>query len=147
MKSSTAFEPIFVDTWGWITLASQRDVAFAPVADLRRRYTGRRGGWVTSDYVLDETITHLFATVPFPTAVTFLEGIFESQCAGLVTIEPVTPERFEAAWKLRLRYRDKPRISFTDLTSFLLMRELGIRHVITGDAHFEQAQLGFRRLP
>ena len=42
-------------------------------------------------------------------------------------IAHVTPERFSRAWLLRLRYRDQPRISFTDLTSFVVMRELDLR--------------------
>jgi predicted nucleic acid-binding protein len=76
-----------------------------------------------------------------------MEGIFEASRDGLVDIEHVTPERFSRAWRLRLRYRDKPRISFTDLTSFVVMRELGLRHVLTGDAHFEQVGLNFSKLP
>ena len=58
-----------------------------------------------------------------------------------------TAKRFSDAWRLRLRYSHKPRISFTDLTSFVVMRELGLQHVLTGDAHFEQVGLGFVRLP
>jgi predicted nucleic acid-binding protein len=64
-----------------------------------------------------------------------------------VAIERITPERFHAAWQLRLRYRDKPRISFTDLTSFVVMKEMRLISVISGDAHFEHAGLGFRRIP
>ena len=52
-----------------------------------------------------------------------------------------------AGRRLRLRYHDKPRISFTDLTSFVVMRELGLHRVLTGDAHFEQVGLGFVRFP
>ena len=74
-----------------------------------------------------------------------MEGIFEASRGELVDIEQVTPERFSRAW--RLRYRDKPRISFTDLTSFVVMRELGLRHALTGDAHFEQVGLNFSKLP
>ena len=62
-------------------------------------------------------------------------------------IERVTPERFQAAWQLRLRYRDKPRISFADLTSFVVIKEIGLIGLISGDAHFEHAGLGFRRMP
>ncbi len=147
MRNSTASEPVFVDTWGWLALANDRDPAFASVVELKRRQAGRRRGWVTSDYVLDETVTRLFASRPFPVAARFCESLFESQRAGFLGIERITAERFEEAWKLRLRYRDKPPVSFTRLTSFLLMRELGIQQVITGDARFEQVQLGFRRLP
>lgn len=59
----------------------------------------------------------------------------------------MTRERLSRAWRLRLRYRDKPRISPTDLTSFVVMRELGLRHALTGDAHFEQVGLNFSKLP
>jgi predicted nucleic acid-binding protein len=92
-------------------------------------------------------MTRLFSVAPFAAARRFTEAIFESSRLGLVDIEQVTPERFNLAWRLRLRYRDKLRISFTDLTSFVVMRELGLRHVLTGDAHFEQVGMGFIRLP
>jgi predicted nucleic acid-binding protein len=142
-----AVERVFVDTWAWLALANLRDPAFEAVSRLRASATGQAGAWVTTDFVLDETVTRLFALAPFAEARRFTEGIFEASRRGLVDIEQVTPERFSRAWRLRLRYRDKPRISFTDLTSFVVMRELGLRHALTGDAHFEQVGMGFVRLP
>jgi len=65
----------------------------------------------------------------------------------MVRVEPITSERFAGACRLRLRYKDKPRISFTDLTSFVVMTELGIRDVLTADAHFAAVQMGFRTAP
>ena len=109
--------PMFVDTWGWLVLADARDPAFQAVSSLRRSAADRPGGWVTTDYVLDETITRL------------------------------TPKRFTNALKMRRKYKDKPRFSFTDLTSFVVMRELGLRRVITADANFEHAGLGFSVTP
>jgi predicted nucleic acid-binding protein len=142
-----AAERVFVDTWAWLVLANHRDPAFASVSRLRSSAAGQPGAWVTTDYVLDETLTRLFALAPFAQARRFTEGIFEASRRGLVDIEHVTPERFSRAWRLRLRYRDKPRISFTDLTSFVVMRELGLRNALTADAHFEHVGLGFSRLP
>ncbi len=139
--------PCFIDTWAWLVLGNERDPAFGAVSTLRADAAGRLGAWVTTDYVLDETLTRLFAAVPFLQARRFAEAIFEASESGLVEIERITPERFQAAWQLRLRYRDKPRISFTDLTSFVVMREIGLISVISGDAHFEHAGLGFRRIP
>jgi uncharacterized protein len=137
----------FIDTWAWLVLASDHDPAFNAVSTLRAEAASRPGAWVTTDYVLDETLTRLFAGAPFLKARRFAEAIFQAWESGLVKIEPVTPERFRAAWQLRPRYRDKPRISFTDLTSFIVMKEMRVTSVISGDAHFEHAGLGFRRIP
>ena len=147
MKSSTGSEQLFVDTWGWLVLANDRDPSFGPVADLRRQSAESGQLWVTTDYVLDETITRLFAGTPFARAQSFCDAIFQSQRLGVLVLEPITAERFQRAYKLRLRYRDKPRISFTDLTSFTVMRELGIHRVLTAGTHFPQAGLGFQCLP
>jgi predicted nucleic acid-binding protein len=147
MKSSTASEALFLDTWGWLVLANDRDPSFSAVTGLRRDCAENGRLWVTTDYVLDETITRLFAGTSFAKAQQFCDAIFESAKLELLAVEPITQERFQRAYKMRLRYRDKPRVSFTDLTSFTVMRELGIRHVLTADAHFQQAGLGFHRLP
>ena len=138
---------LFVDTWGWLVLANDRDPAFATVARIRAAAAVQSGAWVTTDYVLDETMTRLFMETSFATARRFCEGIFEASRGGVLDIEHVTPERFSSAWRLRRRYDDKPRISFTDLTSFTVMHELGLRYVLTGDAHFDHAGPGFVRLP
>ena len=149
MKRFTALEPLrlFVDTWGWLVLEDGSDPAHRSVLDIRRQCAWRPGSWITSDFVLDETITRLFSRRPFLEAQRFCTEVFEAQQLGLLVVESITPERFQKAYQLRLRYRDKPRISFTDLTSFAVMRELGIRHALTADQHFVQVHLGFQILP
>jgi predicted nucleic acid-binding protein len=138
---------LFVDTWGWLVLANRRDPSFPEVARMRAEAADRKGAWVTTDYVLDETITRLFATTPLTLARRYVEGIFEAAQLGLVNIEHVNAERFTAAWRLRLQFEDKPRISFTDLTTFVVMRELRIEQALTGDAHFEHVGMRFVRVP
>ena len=147
MKSSTASELLFVDTWGWLVLANSKDPDNRQVLDLRVEFANRGLPWVTSDYVLDETLTRLFASIPFTHVRHFVELLFDAQNVGSLIIETIGPDRFQSAWKLRLRYKDKPRISFTDLTSFVVMRDLGIKKVLTGDAHFSQVGLSFQTIP
>jgi predicted nucleic acid-binding protein len=77
----------------------------------------------------------------------FSEAILVASRSGALRLERVGAERFDAACQLRLRSRNKPAILLTGLTSFAVMRELGIRDVLTRDAHFAQAHLGFRRVP
>jgi predicted nucleic acid-binding protein len=142
-----AGDRLFIDTWGWLVLANSRDPAFPAVSRLRADAVSGAEVWITTDYVLDETITRLFSTAPFSKASLFVNGIFEASRQSRLDIEQVTPERFAMAWRLRVRYHDKPRISFTDLTSFVVMRELGVKEALTADSHFEQTGLGFVRRP
>lgn len=51
------------------------------------------------------------------------------------------------AWQMRQKYHDKPDISFIDFTSMIVMHDLGIAEVFTGDAHFLHVGLGFRLAP
>lgn len=101
----------------------------------------------TTDYVLSETITLFFRRLPFNAARHSMERMQESIRANYLSVEWITPERFERAKGLRLRFRDKPRISFTDLTSMAVMEELGVNKILTGDAHFARVGMGFRMLP
>jgi predicted nucleic acid-binding protein len=128
-------------------LVDERDPSHGAVTDLRRKYGVLKSLWVTTDYVLDEFITRVFSRQHFDRGQLFCERLFQSEKDGLLSIERITPDRFQRAWELRLRHRDKPRISFTDLTSFAVMRELGIRHALTADNHYSQVHLGFQILP
>jgi predicted nucleic acid-binding protein len=127
-------------------LADAGDPAHERAVHLRRQYSDH-GVLVTTDYVLDETITRVFTRRPFGQASLFCDHMLRAIDAGLVVLESISRNRFDQAWKLGLRYRDKPRVSFTDLTSFVVMRELRIREVLTGDEHFNKVHLGFRVLP
>ena len=59
-------------------------------------------------------------------------------------IHRVLPEIEREALKLFKNYHDK-RLSFTDCTSFVLMKRFGINSVFTFDDDF--AQVGFTKLP
>jgi predicted nucleic acid-binding protein len=76
-----------------------------------------------------------------------LEAVGQAVAEGYIVLERISPERFEAAQQLRLRLQDKPDISFTDLTSMMVMQEIGITEIITGDAHFTHVGMGFVLLP
>lgn len=146
MTRSTPVESLFLDTWGWLVLADAKDPVHADAVSERRRRSAP-GRLVTTDYVLDETFTRLYSRCSFAVARQFSDAVLAAEKAALLKIERITPERFAVAYRWRARYRDKPAFSFTDLTSFVVMKELGIRDVLTADVHFTQAHLGFRRVP
>ena len=66
---------------------------------------------------------------------------------GYLRLERITAERFEKAKSLRMRFQDKPKISFTDFTSMVVMAELGITDILTEDEHFTQVSMGFQKVP
>jgi uncharacterized protein len=137
---------IFVDTWGWLALGHRRDQCHLQVLEL---FQNLRSGKIlihTSDYVLDEVITLLFKREIFQEAVNFVEGIYAAAKLEQVIIHPITPEIFQKTWHLRLKYQDKPLISFTDLTSMVVMQEQEIQSVLTMDDHFIQVGLGFLKV-
>jgi predicted nucleic acid-binding protein len=75
------------------------------------------------------------------------EQFLRATDAGIYRLERVTQSRFEDAWRLRRQYADQPDTSFVDFTSFVVMRELKIHEVFTGDAHFAKVNMGFRLYP
>ncbi len=77
-----------------------------------------------------------FRNAVFSNAVRFIESLFLMIDYNQLRLEKITEERFKEAWQMRKKFQDKPDISFTDLTSFVLMQELEISKVFTGDSYF-----------
>ena len=136
---------VFIDTWGWLALGHRRDALHQEVKAFYQDLQKEGSLCYTTDYVLDETITLLFRREVFEEAIRFMEGIFQSAEERRLIIERVTSERFSSAWRLRKQFQDKPKISFTDLTSMVIMEEKGIKSVLTEDEHFLQVGMGFQK--
>jgi uncharacterized protein len=138
---------VFVDTWGWIALGYRQETRHSDVKVLYQRLRRERVAVYTSDYVIDELVTLLYRREDYDTATRFVEAVLGAESLGHLAIERITPDRFAAAWQLRKRFRDKPRVSFTDLTSMVIMEERRIRQVLTDDDHFLHVGMGFSKLP
>jgi len=128
-------------------LGYRREPRHQEVTHFYRNLRAQKVTAYTTDYVLDELITLLFRREIFDEALRFVEGIMAATTHGYLIIERITPMYFSTAWDLRRRYKDKIQISFTDLTSMVVMRELQIRQVLTSDEHFFQVGMGFQKVP
>ena len=135
---------LFVDTWGWMVLEDRKAAEHGVAAGYYAEAGKTTGNIFTTNFVLDETFSLLFRRRPFEEASRFAKGLLESP---FIAREEITTSRFRRAFDLRLAFRDKPDISFTDLTSMAMMQELKITDVLTGDRHFVQSGFGFRILP
>jgi predicted nucleic acid-binding protein len=132
---------LFVDTAGWVACVDAADPAHNKSARARDAWLQEGGVLITTDYVADETLTLLRIRLGLGTAEAWWQQVDGSP---RLRWEYVSLARADKARGFFFRYRDKE-FSFTDCTSFVVMRELKLREVLTSDHHFAQA--GFVTLP
>ncbi len=138
---------ILIDTWGWLTLHDAGERRHQDVVAIYRTLLEQKTLIYTTTFILDETFTLLFKRLnayQAQQAMLQLSAAFATEPFQLIQIDQ---PRFTQAQALRLKYLDKPQISFTDLTSIAVMQEFNIKRVLTEDAHFTQVGLGFERSP
>lgn len=131
---------IFADTSGLYASVDRRDAHHARAVSLLGNLARRHRIIVTSDYLIAETINLAMARRGRVVAERLLDLIESSKGIRLVW---VGTEHFTAAKAFFRKHADQG-YSFTDCTSFVIMRELGIADALTTDRHFAAA--GFRAL-
>jgi len=129
----------FVDTSAWFALANRADAAHDAVRRALRDFRG--GRLATSNFVLDETVSLCRYRLGHEAATRVGQALLDPDTVDLLRI---TPADEQAAWQL-FRERADQRYSFTDCTSFSLMRRLGIGVAIALDADFQTE--GFEVVP
>jgi predicted nucleic acid-binding protein len=137
----------FYDTWAFIALANRGDAHHDLCSEGDRSLEAMGYAAVTSDYVLDETLTGLHVGAGAGVALAFLDLIdARIDAEDLMLLEVTSTRRAEAIRIFRRLCPQAPRLSFTDCTTFALMRELGLTAAFTADRHFHLAGGGIRPL-
>ena len=132
---------LFVDTAGWMAMADSKDPLHLTSLHTRDHWLEKGGILTTSNYVLDEMLTLIRMRLGNQATEKWWTRISESpRCS----VEWISPEQAGKAVRWFFDWKDQF-FSFTDCTSFIVMRELGIEKVLTGDRHFTTA--GFQILP
>lgn len=129
---------LFVDTGAWFAYANRADPDHDSVAELLDSFEGRL---ITTSYVFDETVTLCQARLGHDAAALTGETLLDPNVVDLFRVS-ASDER--AAWELLLAREDKT-YSFTDCTSFVLMRRLDVPRAAALDGHFRQE--GFETVP
>jgi uncharacterized protein len=132
---------LFVDTAGWVACADGADPRHHEAAAARDGWLEGGGYLLTTDYVADETLTLLRFRLGLKIAEAWWRQV---EGSSRLRWEFITLARADKARALFFRYHDNE-FSFTDCTSFAVMRELRIRDALTTDDHFAQA--GFTPRP
>ena len=128
---------IFLDTSGIFAWINQRDPNHQTMVALPHEPDCLL---VTTDYILDETLT-LFMARGIPHQRKRLLSMVNT--SAIVQMVWIGTDYFQEASQWMFKNEDHP-FSFTDCTSFACMAKLGIRKVATTDAHFEK--VGFTNL-
>jgi len=133
---------LFVDTGAFIALTDADGENHKAAAAFYRNTKEKGTRFVTTNFVVCETMNYLRARISHNIAVFFRENLKKS---GFIEMVTVTPSIEEAAFTIFKRYTDKD-FSFTDCTSFSIMRSLKLKRAFAFDKHFEQFE-AFSRLP
>lgn len=121
----------FVDTGAWFALFVPTDPDHRAAIDWLTAYAG---GLLTTDYVIDETLTLMRARGQNRKAIDFGRDLFAGQ---LGTVHYLTPADVRDAWDVYRRFPDKG-WSFTDCTSYVVIARLGLSAAFSFDQHFRQ---------
>jgi predicted nucleic acid-binding protein len=121
----------FVDTGAWFSAFVTQDSDHA-AAETTLDHLGT--AMVTTDYIIDETLTLLRARGHGQLALEIGKEFFAGRLARIIKI---TETDIEAAWQVFNRFADKT-WSFTDCTSKIVIERLNINTAFTFDHHFRQ---------
>jgi hypothetical protein len=130
----------FIDTSGLYALVDRKDPHHARARDAALKLTGHGRQLVLTDYVISETVTLARSRSGGRVALRVLDLV--EQSVG-IRIERIDAARFDQTRAYFRKHADHD-YSFTDCSSFVVMRELRLRQALTTDRHFREA--GFEAL-
>jgi len=93
---------------------------------------------VTTDYVLDELYTLLLINIGFQKTVEYKRNMDILIKENILEIIWINRQFAEQAWEIFERFNQDKQWSFTDCTSYAVMKYMGITEVFAFDHHFEQ---------
>jgi predicted nucleic acid-binding protein len=128
-------ERLFIDTSAWFAFANRRDPQHSKVRDALCTFSGRV---VTSNFIFDETVSLCLYRLGYKPAKAVGSVLMDPNEVDLVR---VTAEDERAAWDLFCHRADQ-HYSFTDCTSFVVMRRLVLHTALALDADFSAEGFG-----
>ncbi|MBM4135852.1 MAG: PIN domain-containing protein [Nitrospira sp.] len=133
---------IFVDTGAFIALTDADDKNHELAKTSYQNLVEKGTKFVTTNFVVCETMNYLRSRVSHNVSVIFWENLRKS---SLIEIIHITSSVEDVAFHIFKQYDDKD-FSFTDCTSFAIMKSFKINKSFSFDKHFEQYD-NFIRLP
>jgi len=126
---------IYVDTGAWIAITDASDQYHRQAVKMYSLLKKQRKRFVTTDYVIDETVTRLRYDAGHPSALRYLDLLALAQETGTLHVVYNTESIFQKAITVFRRY-DSVDLSLTDCVSFVVCRQLEIPYAFSFDKHF-----------
>lgn len=130
---------VFIDTGVFVAFHNTKDQNHSRAVELLEQAAGGEyGSAFTSDYVFDEAVTLALMRAKKPIITTAVGELIlgkPPRMSPFVALLRVTEDIFTKSWRLFKRYMSK-RLSFTDCTTVALMREAGVRDLLSFDRNF-----------
>jgi uncharacterized protein len=130
---------VLIDTSAFIALLVNKEIDHKRVAKKYYDYRQERTILFTSDYILDELFTRLtfFKQIDIKK---IIQKLKESISRGEITVLRIDEAIFEKAITAFLKFQDH-KISFTDATSYTLLKDFSLNEIFTLDDDFKKIRV------
>jgi predicted nucleic acid-binding protein len=130
-------EFVFLDTSFFKAFVDAEDDFHSDAVRILQNLEQTETTLITTNYILDETVTLIRAKCGLPRVKNFREALVKLSHFKIYRVFATDEEK---AWDWF--WNDWSKLSFTDCTSFAVMKRLGLIRVATFDSHFSSA--GFK---
>lgn len=125
---------VFADTSFLVSYYNEHDNNHNNARTITKSLEGENILWVISDYIFDEFLTVLLVRRNKQFAIEIGQAILDDPNIGVIKIEK---DIFNKAWKLFRRNKNQA-WSFTDSTSYIIIKKLKITEAVSFDKHFRE---------
>jgi hypothetical protein len=126
---------VFIDTSAFVAYFYSKDQNHFKAKQILEKIREKKTIMVTTDYIFDECITGILSNVGHRYALRAGEFILNSKIIEMVWLDESMKLK---AWEYFKKHADK-KYSFTDCTSFVLMKEMKINDFFAFDGDFIKA--------
>lgn len=126
---------VFIDTSAWIAYFDKKDTNHESALKIWQQMKQEKAILCTTDYILDEMLTLLKIRANSDVALIAANAIMQSQNTEVIWVKE---KLFMGALRLFKKYSDQ-RFSFTDCTSFEVMKVSSIKKAFAFDSDFVKA--------
>ncbi len=140
----TVMNRVFIDTSAWIALMVANDHHHEKAALCFSELIRVAASFITTEYILDETITRIKYDVSHRKALKFLDVIKRAEESGHLSLHRIDDLLWNESVQIFRKYSDKM-LSFTDCTSCAVAKKLKIDTIFAFDSDF--LYMGFSLIP